>query len=57
MNFLMMTNTGEYTAPSRECDVQLKKDLWELIMVCQIYNGKIGEEEKLLEDLVCANLE
>lgn len=34
MNFLMMTNTGEYTALSRECDVQLKKDLWELIMVC-----------------------
>ena len=57
MNFLMMTNTGEYTALSREHDVQLKKDLWELIMVHQIYNGKTGEQEKLLEDLVCINLE
>lgn len=33
MNFLMMTNTEEYTALTGEHDVQLKKDLWELIMV------------------------
>lgn len=33
MKFLMMTNTKEYTALSREHDVQLKKDLWELITV------------------------
>lgn len=34
MNFLMMTNMGEYTALSREHDVQLKEDLWKLILVC-----------------------
>lgn len=34
MNFLMMTNTGKYTALTREHDTQLKKDLWKLITVC-----------------------
>lgn len=46
MNFLMMTNTGKYKALTREYNTQLKKDLWELIMVCQTYNGKTVEEEK-----------
>lgn len=53
MNFLMMTNTGECTVLSREHNVQPKKDLWEIVMVPKIYNGKIREQEKLLEDLVC----
>lgn len=53
MNFLMMTNTGECTVLSREHDVQPKKDLWEIVIVPKIYNGKIGEQEKLLGDLVC----
>lgn len=53
MNFLMMTNTGECTVLSREHNVQPKKDLCEIVMLPKIYNGKIREQEKLLEDLVC----
>lgn len=53
MNFLMMTNTGECTVQSREHDVQPKKDLWEIVMVPKIYNGKIREQGKFLEDPVC----
>lgn len=53
MNFLMMTNTGECRVLSREHDVQLKKDLWETVMVHKTCNGKIREQKKLLEDLVC----
>lgn len=53
MNFLTMTNTGECTVLSKEHDVQPKKDLWEIVMVPKIYNGKIREQEKLLKDLVC----
>lgn len=52
MIFLMMTNTGEGTVLRREHNVQPKKDLWEIVMVPKIYNGKIREQEKLLEDLV-----
>lgn len=52
MNFLMMTNTGECTVLRREHDVQPKRDLWEIVMLPKIYNGKIREQEKLLEDLV-----
>lgn len=46
MNFLMVINTWEYTALSREHHVQLKKDLWELITVCYIYNGKNRRRRK-----------